>query len=68
MPRTFFKSLALTLGLIAATASAAQTPTLPSREERLAHLGRLWGQVRYRHPYLAYKDIDWDAALVAAIP
>jgi len=68
MPRTFFKSLALTLGLIAATASAAQTPTFPSREERLAHLGRLWGQVRYRHPYLAYKDIDWDAALVAAIP
>ncbi|HZI05653.1 MAG TPA: peptidase S41, partial [Archangium sp.] len=69
MPRTFFKSLALMLGLIAVTASAAQTtPSLPSREERLAHLGRLWGQVRYRHPYLAYKDIDWDAALVAAIP
>jgi C-terminal processing protease CtpA/Prc len=69
MPRTFFKSLALILGLIAVTASAAQTtPTLPSREERLAQLGRLWGQVRYRHPYLAYKDIDWDAALVAAIP
>jgi C-terminal processing protease CtpA/Prc len=68
--RTLLTSLALALGLVAATASAAQTPaaTLPSREERLAHLGRLWGQVRYRHPYLAYKDINWDAALIAAIP
>lgn len=40
----------------------------PSHVDRLAHVGRLWGTVRYLHPYLAYKDIDWDAALVAAIP
>ncbi len=32
--------------------------------ERLAHLGKL----RYLHPYLAYKEIDWDGALVRAIP
>ncbi|HEY0096810.1 MAG TPA: peptidase S41, partial [Archangium sp.] len=52
------------------TAPAAEpTPkALPSREERLESLARLWGQVRYRHPALAYKNIDWDAALVAAIP
>lgn len=36
--------------------------------DRLARAGKLWGTVRYLHPYLAYKDIDWDAALVAAIP
>ncbi len=36
--------------------------------DRLAEVGKLWGTVRYLHPYLAYKDIDWDAALVAAIP
>jgi C-terminal processing protease CtpA/Prc len=36
--------------------------------ERLAHLGKLWGAVRYLHPYLAYKEIDWDGALVRAIP
>jgi len=35
---------------------------------RLAAVGRLWGFVRYVHPYLAYKDIDWDAALIAAMP
>src|SRR5215510_418083 len=36
--------------------------------ERLADLGRLWGAIKYFHPYLAYKDIDWDGALVRAIP
>jgi hypothetical protein len=28
----------------------------------------LWVTVKYFHPYLAYRDIDWDAALVSAIP
>jgi C-terminal processing protease CtpA/Prc len=36
--------------------------------ERLAALGKLWGTVKYFHPTLAYIDVDWDAALVAAIP
>jgi hypothetical protein len=40
-----------------------------SRIERLVSLGKLWGAVKYFHPYLAYReDIDWDAALVSAIP
>lgn len=36
--------------------------------DRLARVGQLWGTVRYLHPWVAYKDVDWDAALVAAIP
>jgi C-terminal processing protease CtpA/Prc len=36
--------------------------------ERLVSLCKVWGTVRYLHPYLAYKDIDWDAALIAALP
>jgi C-terminal processing protease CtpA/Prc len=36
--------------------------------ERLAALGRLWGAVKYFHPYLAYKDVDWDGALIKVIP
>lgn len=36
--------------------------------ERLAALGRLWGAIKYFHPYLAYRDIDWDGALIKAIP
>ena len=31
-------------------------------------LARVWEKIEFFHPYLAYKDIDWDAALVAAIP
>jgi C-terminal processing protease CtpA/Prc len=36
--------------------------------DRLTHVAKLWGTVRYLHPWVAYKDVDWDAALVAAIP
>jgi len=35
---------------------------------RLAALGKLWGVIKFFHPYLAYKDMDWDAALVETIP
>jgi C-terminal processing protease CtpA/Prc len=34
----------------------------------MVSLCKVWGTVRYLHPYLAYKDIDWDAALVEALP
>ena len=46
----------------------ARTPAPDARLERLAGLARLWVAARYFHPALAYEDIDWDAALVAAIP
>jgi C-terminal processing protease CtpA/Prc len=36
--------------------------------ERLAGLGRLWGAAKYFHPFLAYKEVDWDGALIKAIP
>jgi hypothetical protein len=45
-----------------------QVQTEPVRIERLVGLCRLWGVIKYFHPYLAYRDLDWDAALVAAIP
>lgn len=47
--------------------SASNDETI--RVKRLAALCRLWGTVKYFHPYLAYRsDLGWDAALVAAIP
>jgi C-terminal processing protease CtpA/Prc len=46
-----------------------EIPSDAHRIERLVELGKLWGAIKYFHPYLAYReDIDWDAALVAAIP
>jgi len=35
---------------------------------RLAGLARVWGQVKYVHPAMASSQIDWDAALIRAIP
>jgi len=49
--------------------SAEQTPGEPTRIDRLVALAKLWAAVKYFHPYLAYRDnIDWDGALVRAIP
>lgn len=50
--------------LLAQGPAPAQSPDV----ERLAHLVKLWGAIHYLHPYLAYKEIDWDAALVKAVP
>src|SRR5215831_7980855 len=38
------------------------------RIERLADAGRLWGYIKFVHPALAYRDIDWDQALIRALP
>jgi hypothetical protein len=47
----------------------AQTPDDSARIARLVELAKLWAAVKYFHPYLAYRDdIDWDGALVRAIP
>ena len=56
--------------LAAPCAIHAQTAPAPdsTRIPRLASLGRLWGAIKYFHPALASRPVDWDSALVAAIP
>ena len=39
----------------------------PVTLERLTRLGRIWGTVEYAHPYLGYREIDWETAGVRAI-
>lgn len=39
-----------------------------ARVERLAGLMRGWGAIKFFHPYLAYRPIDWDRAFLNAIP
>jgi hypothetical protein len=39
-----------------------------TRLQRLASLRTCGAKCRYRHPWLATRDIDWDRALVEAIP
>jgi C-terminal processing protease CtpA/Prc len=50
-------------GLLLALAGPADSQTT-----RLAGLARVWGQVKYVHPAMAISRIDWDAALIRAIP
>ena len=54
--------------MITAAPRAVRAEPLPEPTERVLGLGRVWAKVKFYHPYLAYKDLDWDAALVAAIP
>jgi C-terminal processing protease CtpA/Prc len=38
------------------------------RVERLAATAKVWSVIKFFHPYPGYRDIDWDGALVQAIP
>jgi hypothetical protein len=49
-------------------ASAHADAPFPDKTERVMGVARVWATVKFFHPYLQYKDIDWDAALLAAIP
>jgi C-terminal processing protease CtpA/Prc len=40
----------------------------PSEKDRLIQTAKVWIAVKYFHPYLAYKSIDWDKALLDALP
>src|SRR5215207_2933739 len=46
----------------------AHHSTADARLERLAGLAKVWGAVKYFHPFLAYRAIDWDKALIETIP
>ena len=60
--------------LLIAAAVASLIPGLtfaqnvPAETDRLLATGKLWVTIKYFHPYLAYRDIDWDKALAEALP
>ena len=65
--RTTMVIAAIITNLQVASAQAPQSDS--SRIDRLVALAKLWAAVTYFHPYLADRtDIDWDGALVSAIP
>ena len=53
---------------IAQTQTSTHSSTEDTRISRLIGLAKVWGAVKYFHPFLAYRDIDWDKALIDAIP
>jgi C-terminal processing protease CtpA/Prc len=58
------------LFLLAATSLLpAQTVELsPDQTARVANLSKLWGHLKYFHPYPAYRAIALDSAYAAAVP
>lgn len=48
--------------------SPSSSPVDDTRIARLVGLAKIWGAVKYFHPFLAYREIDWDKALIEAIP
>ena len=67
IPRSGAWALLLLVAL--AVPAAAQSPSPDSQHvQRLAALGRLWGVVKYFHPAFLSRAIDWDSAVVVAIP
>jgi len=68
----FKKSLALLLSVLmlgfCQTLRAQPSSAEDARLARLAGLAKAWGTLKYFHPFLAYRDIDWDKALIETIP
>jgi C-terminal processing protease CtpA/Prc len=67
--RAVLLTFAMSAGaLLAPAATSAAQVSDSARIARLASLGRVWSSAKYFHPALATGAIDWDSALVAAIP
>jgi hypothetical protein len=56
------------LGLIAVVAVALTVSISGSEVDRLLTLARVWAAVKYLHPFILQKQIDWDAALIRTVP
>jgi hypothetical protein len=70
MPSPILKRLlALWLLLASAAALRAQPQAYtPAQIERVAKLSELYGHIKFFHPYLGYKRINWDSAYAQAAP
>jgi len=59
-------SLAVLLVLLTRPVRADEKDAL--RLRRVAKVGQLWSEIRFRHPRLMQDGMDWDAALIKALP
>jgi C-terminal processing protease CtpA/Prc len=66
--RLSFQRLIRGAVLLAFAALSTFGADLPSSLDRVIATGKLWLTVKYFHPSLAYRDLDWDQAFVDAVP
>src|SRR5438093_9001020 len=55
-------------GLLLSVSAEAQMPSVISRTDALVKLCDVWSTVRFHDPQLMLREVDWDGALVRAIP
>ncbi len=65
---SLFLSVAVVLSALCTTARGQAQSAEDARIARLAGVAKVWGTVKYFHPYLASREIDWDKALIETIP
>lgn len=53
---------------VASSLRAQPQAYTPAQVERLAKLSELYGHIKFFHPYLGYKPINWDSAYAANAP
>jgi carboxyl-terminal processing protease len=61
-------SLLIVVALVLMPAPGLRAQDASELTTRLAALGRIWGLAKYFHPDVTGGGVDWDAALLAAIP
>ncbi|MDB5279746.1 MAG: hypothetical protein JWR61_4701 [Ferruginibacter sp.] len=49
------------------TSSFSQQSFTTEQINRIADAGKVYGYIKYFHPYLQYKDINWDSAFVSNV-
>src|SRR6478672_10847522 len=47
--------------------SFAQSSLTATQINRLADAGKVYGYIKYFHPFLQYKDINWDSAFAVNV-
>jgi len=64
---SLFLSSVVVLSALCASVHGQNKTSEDARVARLAGLAKVWGTVKYFHPYLASREIDWDRALIETI-
>ena len=49
-------------------AASGRAAAADFRTDSLATLCTVWSEVKFHHPHLLLREVDWDGALVRAIP
>ncbi len=63
-----WRRAAVPVALLCLSNIGLSADTLPNEQDRLLSTANLWATVEYFHPYLAYRNIDWDGALIQTLP